>query len=89
VPRIAITGTRSQSAGRTVITISGTSNLPAGTTMHPWSKHPGGNAFTEGSAEIVVDDSGDFTWSRRSSRAITLYVRTLDGSVTSNRITIR
>jgi hypothetical protein len=45
--------------------------------------------FRQGLTDILIDDTGAFEWSRRTARTITLYVRTLDGSVTSNRLTIR
>jgi DNA-binding beta-propeller fold protein YncE len=89
VPRIVIAGTRGQSAGRTVIMISGTSNLPAGTTLRPWLKRSAASRFTEGSAEIVVAPDGSFNWSRRAVRGITVYVQAVDRSVRSNTIRIR
>jgi DNA-binding beta-propeller fold protein YncE len=88
-PSIAITGSRDGARGVSVVTVTGRSSLPNGTSLRPWIRLGGQSGFRQGSTDIVVDDAGAFEWSRRTGRTVMLYVRTLDGSVTSNRITIR
>lgn len=86
---IVISGTRDPEPGASVVTILGRSNLLPGTSLRPWLRLGSQPDFRQGSATLVTTDTGAFEWSRRTARSITLYVRTLDGSVTSNRITIR
>jgi len=88
-PTISIIGTRAHHGGRAVITVTGDSNLAQGTVLHPWIKRPRERAFTQGSAAILADEAGSFTWSRRAAGPVTVYVRTIDGSARSNRIAIR
>jgi DNA-binding beta-propeller fold protein YncE len=88
-PRVVISGTRKGQPRVSVVTVTGRSNLTPGTSLRPWVRLAGSPGFRQGSAVIVVDDTGSFTWSRRTDRTVTLYVRTPDGSVASNRITIR
>jgi hypothetical protein len=86
---IVISGSRDRARGATMVTVTGRSNLGAGTVLRPWMRLGGQPGFRQGSTDILIDDTGSFEWSRRTARTITLYVRTVDGSVTSNRITIR
>jgi len=86
---VFISGVRDRQPRTSVVTVTGRSTLTPGTTLRPWVRLAGSPGFRQGSAVIVVDDTGSFTWSRRTDRMVTLYVRTPDGSVASNRITIR
>lgn len=86
---IVISGSRDLKSGATVVTVTGRSNLAPGTTLRPWIKLGRQLSFRQGLVTLVTNDSGAFEWSRRTARSVTLYVRTLDGSVTSNRVTIR
>ena len=88
-PSIAITGSRKRSRGASVVAISGTSNLDAGSRLQVWLRMGGGSAFRPGSAIVTADEAGSFTWSRRAAGPVTVYVRTIDGSARSNRIAIR
>ena len=86
---IVISGSRDRARGATMVIVTGRSNLGSGTVLRPWMRLGGQSGFRQGSTDILIDDTGAFEWSRRTARTITLYVRTVDGLVTSNRITIR
>jgi uncharacterized protein (TIGR03437 family) len=86
---IVISGSRDLKSRATVVTVTGRSNLASGTAVQPWVRLAGRSSFRPALTSILVDDSGAFEWSRRTARTVTIYVRTLDGSVASNRITIR
>lgn len=89
VPSILISGTRGEVRGGTGIVVSGTSEgFGMGAMVRPWVRVEGRSSFTEGSARILVDTDGAFTWQRRGAKTMTVYVATPDGSLASNRITI-
>ena len=86
-PTITIVGSRAEVRGRPGISIAGTSTeLGMGAQLVPFVRFAGDSAFVRGSARIAVDASGEFMWSRTTRRAVTVYVQTVDGSVTSNRV---
>ena len=86
---IVISGTRGEVRGRLGIIISGqTTGMGMGAILRPWTRSAGQPAFIEGSADILVDMSGDFEWQRRSGRKVLVYLATPDGSVRSNIVTI-
>ena len=88
-PTITIVGSRAEVRGRPGISIAGTSTeLGMGALLVPFVRFAGGSEFARGSARIAVDVSGEFTWSRTTRRAATVYVQTVDGSVTSNEVRI-
>lgn len=90
VASITITGSRAEVRGKPRVIVRGTvEGLDPGTVLRPWMRIGSRTTFTEGRARVVVEDDGGFTWSRRSGRTVTVYVATQDGSVTSNRVTIR
>lgn len=86
---IVIAGSRGDNPAAKVVTVTGRSNLANGTPLRPWVKVGSQPDFRPGLTTVVTSDTGAFEWSRRAARSITIYVRTLDGSVMSNRITIR
>lgn len=88
-PSILISGTRGEVRGRPGVLIRGSSEqLAMGAIVNPWLRFPGQTQFTRGSARIVVDMVGDFTWQRRTGKKVTVYVATPDGLLRSNRVTI-
>ena len=88
-PTIAIVGSRAEVRGRPGISIAGASTeLGMGAQLVPFLRFAGDSAFGRGSARIAVDASGEFMWSRTTRRAVTVYVQTVDGSVTSNQVRI-
>jgi hypothetical protein len=82
-PTITITGTRQGER----ITITGTSTHLAGQTLRPWTRSPGHAEYTEGPAVIPVNDDGTFTWTRRASKTISIYLA--HATTKSNTVTIR
>jgi hypothetical protein len=87
VPSIVISGTRGEVRGKPGIVITGSaSNLGTAVPLRPWVRFPGQTGFVEGSARIVVDQSGEFTWQRRTGKKAYVYVRA--GDVPSNRVII-
>jgi len=88
-PSITIVGSRAEVRGRPGISIAGTSTeLGMGAQLVPFLRFAGDSAFARGSTRIAVDASGEFMWSRTTRRAVTVYVQTVDGSVTSNEVRI-
>lgn len=83
---IVITGSRG--GGR--INVSGsTTGFGAGAVLRPWVRLEGQLDFARGSARILVDESGRFTWSRRQGRLVQVYIADQKGDVTSNIVGFR
>jgi hypothetical protein len=71
------------------VIVSGTSTgFGMGAILRPWIKLAGQNSYRQGTAAILVDASGGFTWQRMMGRTAYVYVAAEDGSVQSNRVTI-
>jgi hypothetical protein len=88
-PSIAIVGERATVRDKPGVTVDGSSTgLDPEVILRPWVKVAGQSAYSQGTAEIRIDEVGDFTWSRRGGKKLYVYVATSDGSVRSNRITI-
>ena len=88
-PTITIVGSRADVRGRTGISIEGTSTeLGMGALLVPLVKFADDGGFAPGVARILVDSSGEFTWSRTTRRTLSVYVQTVDGAVTSNEVRI-
>ena len=88
-PSIMITGTRGVVRGAWGIVITGsTTGMGMGAILRPWTRFPGQSSYAEGSASILVDTAGEFTWQRRTVKKIYVSIRTEDGSVKSNRLVI-
>lgn len=89
-PSILITGSRTEVRGKPGIVIEGTSTgFAMGAILRPWVKFPGQASYAEGTASVLVDAEGGFTWERRTGKKVYVYVATEDGSVRSNRVIIR
>ncbi len=89
VTTVIITGSRTEVHGRSGIVVTGvTTGFGMGAILRPWVRLPGQTSFTQGSARILVDVDGGFTWQRRVGKKVTVYVETPDGTVRSKRITI-
>jgi hypothetical protein len=88
-PSIMITGSRGEVRGKPGVVVSGTSTgLGMGAILAPWTRTDNRAKFTEGRARILVDMSGEFTWQRRSKQTVRIQMRTPDGAMTSNTLTI-
>ena len=86
---LLISGTRGEVRGKPGVIVTGTSTgFGMGAILRPWTRFPGQSAYTEGSASILVDTAGTFTWERRTGKKIYVYVKTPDGTVKSNTVTI-
>ena len=86
---ILITGSRGEVRGKPGVIVTGTSTgLGMGAIVRPMVKFPGQTSYTQGTASILVDEAGDFTWQRRTSKKIYVYVKTEDGTARSNRVII-
>ena len=59
-----------------------------GAIVRPMVKFPGQACYTHGTASILVDEAGDFTWQRRTGKKTYVYVKTEDGTARSNRVII-
>jgi len=51
-------------------------------------RFPGQSGDAEGAARIAAADDGSFTWQRRTGKKIYVVIKTSDGEVKSNRVTI-
>jgi hypothetical protein len=87
VASIVISGVRGDVRGEPGVIITGTSNLRLGAIVVPWMRFPGQTSFEEGSARLMVDASGGFTWERRTGKKISVYV--VSDEWTSNRVIVR
>lgn len=89
-PSILITGSRGDVRGKPGVVVDGTSTgLAMGATLEAWVRFETEPSYQVSRVRILVDASGEFTWQRRAVRTIHIQVRTPDGGVTSNTLTIR
>jgi len=87
VPSIVITGVRGEVRGKPGIVVTGVSTLELGAVVRPWVRFPGQTSYVEGSAQVLVDESGGFMWERRTGKKTSVFVTA--GSLRSNRVIIR
>ena len=85
-PSITITGTR---AGERIMVTGTTTGFGVGAILRPWTRFPGQTTYTQGTASILVDAQGGFTWERRTGKTIYISIRSQDGTVESNRLILR
>jgi hypothetical protein len=86
-PSILITGTRTDVRDKPGVVVNGTtSGFDMGAILRPWIRFPGQTSYTQGSASILVDVQGGFTWERRTGKTIYISLRTADGEIHSNRL---
>ena len=89
-PSITITGTRTKVLGKPGIAVTGTTTgFDTGAILRPWTRFPGQTSYTQGTARILVDVQGGFTWERRTGKTIYISIRSEDGTVESNRLILR
>ena len=89
-PSITITGTRAEVRGKPGIAVTGTTTgFDTGAILRPWTRFPGQTSYTQGSARILVDVQGGFTWERRTGKTIYISIRSEDNTVESNRLVLR
>jgi hypothetical protein len=85
-PSITITGTRD---GKRIMVTGTTTGFDMGAILRPWTRFPGQTSYTQGTASILVDAQGGFTWERRTGKTIYISIRSQDGTVESNRLILR
>jgi hypothetical protein len=85
-PSITITGTRD---GERIVVTGTTTGFGMGAILRPWTRFPGQTTYTQGTASILVDAQGGFTWERRTGKTIYISIRSADGTVESNRLILR
>lgn len=89
-PSITITGTRGEVRGKPGVVVTGTTtDFDIGAILRPWIRFPGQTSYTQGTASILVDIQGGFTWERRTGKTIYISIRSEDGAVVSNRLILR
>jgi hypothetical protein len=87
---IVITGSRGVVKGSPGVIVTGTStDLGVGAILRPWVRFPGQTSYAKGTARVLVDASGAFTWQRRTGKVVYVYMQTEDASLRSNRVIIR
>ena len=88
-PTLVIAGTRQDVRSKPGIRIIGTAtHLDPGTILRPWIRFLGQASFTQGTAQILVDPNGHFTWGRTTGKKTYVYLATPDATLRSNRVTI-
>jgi uncharacterized protein (DUF427 family) len=86
---IVIAGARGEVRGVPGVIVSGISTgLGQGAILRSMVRFPGQTTYTQGSAQILVDQDGAFTWQRRTGKKTYVYVETSDGTTRSNRVVI-
>jgi len=86
-PSIMITGTRGEVRGKPGVVVTGaTTGFDTGAILRPWIRFPGQTSYTQGTAIILVDAQGGFTWQRRTGKTIYISIRSQDATVKSNRL---
>ena len=50
---------------------------------------PGQTSYTQGTANILVDVQGGFTWQRRTGKTIDIFIKDDSGTAKSNRLILR
>lgn len=65
-----------------------TTGLPEGTKLRPWIRFPGQVGYTEGASVIRVQADGTVRWERRTGKKMSVYLRTDDRSIQSERVSI-
>jgi YVTN family beta-propeller protein len=89
-PSITITGTRGEVRDKPGVLVTGTTTgFEMGAILRPWTRFPGQTSYTQGTASILVDAQGGFTWDRRTGKTIYILIRSEDGTVESNRLILR
>ena len=89
-PSITITGTRTEVRGKPGVVVTGTTTgFGMGAILRPWTRFPGQTSYTQGTASILVDVQGGFTWERRTGKTIYISIRSQDNTVVSNRLILR
>ena len=86
---LLISGARGEVRGVPGVIVSGTSTgLGRGAILRSMVRFPGQTSYTQGSASILVDQDGAFTWQRRTGKKTYVYLETSDGTTRSNRVVI-
>ncbi len=89
-PSIMITGTRAEVRGKPGVGVTGTTTgFGVGAILRPWIRFPGQTSYTQGTARILVDMQGGFTWERRTGKTVYITIRSEDNAVVSDRLIVR
>jgi hypothetical protein len=89
-PSILIKGSRVSTDGRPGVLVTGTvANVGSELLLRPWVRLAGARDFSQGRAEITVPVAGDFTWHRRASKGLSVYMQATSQTIRSNTVTIR
>lgn len=67
-----------------VIVTGTTTGFGMGAILRLWVRFPGQTSYTHGTASILVDVQGGFTWQRRTGKTIYIFIRSQDNTVVSN-----
>lgn len=88
-PSILLTGSRGDVRGKPGAIVTGVAaRFSEGAILRPWMRFPGQTSFSQGTARILVEDQGAFMWQRRTSTKISIVIKSADGKMQSNRVTI-
>jgi hypothetical protein len=89
VPKPSITIIGHRLDGERIMVLGTTTGFAMGAILRPWIRFPGQTSYTQGTASILVDAQGGFTWQRRTGKTIYISIRSQDGTVVSNRLVLR
>jgi hypothetical protein len=86
---ITITGERKTVSGKPGIRIEGTiTGVGDGTTLVPYIRFPGQTQYSQAAARPRSNAAGEFSWERKTTKKIYVYVEIEGSDVKSNRIII-
>jgi len=89
-PSILISGMRGNVRGEPGVIVTGvTTGLELGGLLWPWVEFQDQPVAVQGLRQVFVDADGTFTWQRRTPKTVTVSMRSSDGAIASNSITIR
>lgn len=75
--------------GQRIEAFGNTTGFDMGALLSPWIRFPGQVGFTQGTAEILVDDEGYWNWGRKTGKRTAVQIRSLeDPSIRSNTVII-
>lgn len=86
---IVISGVLTKVRNKPGIAVSGiTTELSAGTALRPWIRLRGSSKFRQGSARVIVNEGGTFSWQRVNGKKAAVFFQLEAGELRSNRVQI-
>lgn len=74
--------------GDRIETFGESTGFAMGAILKPWIRFPGQTGFSMGTANILVDDMGDWNWGRKTGKRTAVQIRDEANTVRSNTVVI-